>query len=79
MADCYASTTVILARALGFFSRMGSLESLETLESEHHLVTAMRVGSWPGVLQLIQNHMKGWKVGSEAEMRFQVSKRMICQ
>ena len=31
MAECYASSTVNLATALGFFSRMCSLESLEML------------------------------------------------
>ena len=50
--ECYASTTVNLATALGFFSRMCSLQSLERLESEHHLVTALSVESWPGVLQV---------------------------
>ena len=33
LADCYASTTVNLATALRFFSRMCGLESLEMLES----------------------------------------------
>ena len=45
VAECYASTTVNLATALGFSSRMCSLPSLETLESEHHLVTALSVES----------------------------------
>ena len=49
VAACYASTTVNIATALGFFSRMCSLQSLERLESEHHLVTALSVESWPGV------------------------------
>ena len=31
VAECYASTTVNLATALGFFSRMCSLQSLERL------------------------------------------------
>ena len=68
--ECYASTTVNLATALGFFSRMCSLQSLERLESEHHLVTALSVESWPGVLQVTQKHIKSWKVGLEAEMGF---------
>ena len=63
VAECYASTTVNVAMALGFFSRMCSLQSLEMLESEHHSVTALRVGSWPGVLQMIQKHIKGWNIG----------------
>ena len=29
---------------------------------------ALRVESWPGVMQMIQKHIKGWKVGLEAEM-----------
>ena len=73
VAECYASTTVIIATALGFFSRMCSLQSLERLESEHHLVTALSVESWPGVLQVTQKHIKSWKVGLEAEMGFPMS------
>ena len=52
VAECYTKTIVNIATALGFFSRMYSLESLEMLESEHHLVTALSVESWPGVLQI---------------------------
>ena len=73
VAECYASTTVNLATALRFFSRMCSLQSLERLESEHHLVTALSVESWPGVLQVTQKHIKSWKVGLEAEMGFSMS------
>ena len=73
VAECYASTTVNLATALGFFSRMCSLQSLERLESEHHLVTALSVESWPGVLQVSQKHIKSWKIGLEAEMGFPMS------
>ena len=70
VAECYASTTVNIATALGFFSRMCSLQSLERLESEHHLVTALSVESWPAVLQVTQKHIRSWKVGLEAEMGF---------
>ena len=73
MAECYASTTVNVATALGFFSRMCSLQSLEMLESEHHLVIALSVESWPGVLHMIQKQIRGWKIGVEAEMGFPVS------
>ena len=62
MAECYASTTVNLATALGFFSRMCSLQSLMMLESEHHLVTALCVESWPGVLQMVQKHIRDGKL-----------------
>ena len=70
MAECYANTTVNIATALGFFSRMCSIQSLAMLQSEHHLVTALSVESWPGVLQITQKHIRGWKVGLEAEMGF---------
>ena len=73
VAECYASTTVNIATALGFFSRMCSLQSLERLEAEHHLVTALSVESWPGVFQVTQKHTKSWKVGLEAEMGFPMS------
>ena len=73
VAECYTNTTVNIATALGFFSRMCSLQSLEMLESEHHLVTALSVESWPGALQTTQTHIRGWKIGLEAEMGFPVS------
>ena len=73
MAECYTNTTVNIATALRFFSRMCSLQSLEMLESEHHLVTALSVESWPGALQTTQKHIRGWKIGLEAEMGFPVS------
>ena len=70
VAECYANTNVNIATALGFFSRMCSLQSLEMLESEHHLLTALSVESWPGVLQVSQKHIRGWKLGHEAELGF---------
>ena len=73
MADCYTNTTVNIATALGFFSRMCSLQSLEMLESEHHLVTELSVESWPVALQTSQKHIRGWKIGLQAEMEFPVS------
>ena len=73
MAECYTNTTVSVATALGFFSRMCSLQSLEMLESEHHLVTALSVETWPGALQTTQKHVRGWKIGLEAEIGFPVS------
>ena len=72
-AECYTNTTVNIATALGFFSRMYSLQSLELLESEHHLVTALSVDSWPGALQTTQKHIRGWRIGLEGEMGFPVS------
>ena len=73
MSECYTNTTVNIATVLGFFSRMCSLQSLEMLESEHYLVTALSVESWPGALQTTQKHIRGWKIGLEAEMGFPVS------
>ena len=73
VAECYANTTVNIATALGFVSRMCSLQSLERLESEHHLVTALSMDSWPGVLQVTQKHIRSWKAGLEAEMGFPIS------
>ena len=73
VAECYANTTVNISTALGFFSLMCSLQSLGRLESEHHLVTALSVESWPGVLQVTQKHISSWKVGLEAEMGFTIS------
>ena len=73
MAECYTSTKVNIATAFGFFSRLCSFQSLEMLESQHQLVTALSVYSWPGVLQMVQKHIRGWKIGLEAEMGFPVS------
>ena len=73
VSECYASTTVNIATALGFFSRMCSLQSLEMLKSKHNSVTALIVESWSGVLQMVQKQIRGWKIGLEAEMGFPVS------
>ena len=73
VSECYKNTTVNIATALGFISRMCSLQSLEMLESEHPLVTALSVESWPGSLQTTQKHIRGWKIGLEVEMGLPVS------
>ena len=73
VAECYANTTVNIATAFGFFSRMCNLQSMEMVEFEHQLVTALSVESWPGVLQVTQKHIRGWKVGLGAEMGFPIS------
>ena len=36
-------------------------------------VTALNVMSWPGVFQMIQKYIMGWKVGLEAERGFLAS------
>ena len=43
------------------------------LESEHRLVTALSVESWPGELQMIKKHIRGWKIALQTEMGFPVS------
>ena len=73
VAECYTNTILNIATALGFFLRMCSLQTLEMLESEHHLVTALSVKSWPGVLQITQKYIRGWMLGLEAEMGFFVT------
>ena len=67
MAECYTSTTANIATALSFFSRLCSLQSLEMLEFEHHLMTALSVESWSGLLQLTQKHNRGWRIGLEGD------------
>ena len=58
VAEFYTSTMMNIATALGFFSRMCSLQSLDMLESVHALVTALSVESYPGVLQMVQKHIR---------------------
>ena len=70
VAECYANTTVNLETALRFFSRICNLESLEMLESDHHLVTALSVEFWPGVLQMVQKHIKGCKSALRQRLGF---------
>ena len=52
-----------LTTALELFSRMCSLESLQMLETERLLVTAMIMESWPEILQMIQKPTKGCTMG----------------
>ena len=49
------------------------MQSLEMLESEHQLVTALSVESRHGVMQMVQKDIRGWKIGLEAKMGFPVS------
>ena len=62
VAECYMNTTVNIATALGFFSRMCSLQSLEMLESEHHFgdcvergVVTGGVANYPETYQRVEN------------------------
>ena len=36
-------------------------------------MTALSVESWPGLLQIVQKYIRGWKIVLEAEMGFPVS------
>ena len=71
LADCYASSTE-LGNGTTTLSRMWGLDSLEMLASKHHLIADLSVESWPAGLQMIQKHIKGWKMGLEEDMGFLV-------
>ena len=58
VTKCYEDTTVNLASSsLGFFSRQCSLKNLEVLSIKQHLITAVSVKFWPGVMQMNQTDM----------------------
>ena len=57
IADCHGGTEVNLVTALGFYSMIGSLESLLNLEQKLDIVTAISVEVFPGVLQIEQKHI----------------------
>ena len=61
-ANCLEGTTMKLASSFRFFSRLCSLEPLEQLDFKHHLIPFVSSESWPGVLQMNQKHIKGWKI-----------------
>ena len=48
VADCHVVTEVNLAFALGFYSLKSSIQSLESLERAHELVTALSLEVFPG-------------------------------
>ena len=50
---------------------MGLIESWDL--KNIHENSFQSVESWPGALQTTEKHIKGWKIGPEAEMRFPVS------
>ena len=54
IADCHGVTEVNLITALGFCSMTSSLESLESLDCAHELVTSLSVEVLPGALQTDQ-------------------------
>ena len=51
IADCHGVTEVNLMTALGFYSVVSSIESLERLERSHELVTSLGVEVFPGALE----------------------------
>ena len=68
IADCHGGTEVNLVTALGFYSMLGSLESLLNLEQKHEMVTAISVEVIPGVLQTEQKYIGKWREAIEMEM-----------
>ena len=60
IADCHGGTEVNLVTALGFYSILGSLESLSNLEQKHEMVTTISVEVFPGVLQTEQKYIEKW-------------------
>ena len=51
IADCHGVTEVNLMTALGFYSVVSSIESLERLERSHELVTSLGVEVFPVALE----------------------------
>ena len=70
VAECYTNTTVNRATALGFFSMMCSLQSLEMLESEHHLVTVWSIESWLGCWKQPRSTSEGGRLASRQNWDF---------
>ena len=73
IADCHGGTDVNLVTALGFYSMIGSLESLLNLEQKHEMVTAISVEVFPGVLQTEQKYIGKWREAIETEMNIRHS------
>ena len=60
-----------LVTALGFYSMIGSLESLLNLEQKLELFTTIEV--FPGVLQTEQKYIGKWREAIEAEINIRHS------
>ena len=73
IADCHGGTEVRLGTALGFYSMLGSLESLMNLEQKHEMVTTISVEVFPRVLQTEQKYIGNWREAIEAEMNIRHS------
>ena len=56
-----------LMTALGFYSMISSIESLERLERAHEVVTFLSVWLFPGALQTEQK-TRSWRESLENEM-----------
>ena len=72
IADCHGVTEVNLITALGFCSMTSSIESLESLERAHELLTSLRVEVFPGALPTEQK-IGGWREALENEMNLKDS------
>ena len=72
IADCLGVTEVKLILALGFYSMMSSILSLERLERAHWLVTSLSVKVFPGALQTEQK-IGSWREALENAMNLKDS------
>ena len=73
IAGCHGGAEVNLVTALGFYSIIGSLESLLNLKQKHEMVTAINVEVFPGVLQTEQKYIGKWREAMETEMNIRHS------
>ena len=62
-----------LVTALGFYSMIGSLESLLNQEKKHEMFTTISVEVFPGVLQTEQKYIGKWREAIEAESNIRPS------
>ena len=72
IADCHGLTEVSLVTALGFYSMVSSIESLERLHCYHELVTSLSEELFPGALQT-EKKLGGCREALENEMNLKDS------
>ena len=60
IADCRGETERNLMTAMGFYSMVSSIESLNLLECSHELVTSLSLDMLSGALQTEQK-LGGWR------------------
>ena len=72
IADCHGVTEVNLTTAIGFWSMLSSIESLECLERAHEFVTFLSMEVFPGSLQT-EKKIGRWREAHENEMNLKHS------